>query len=158
MRVPAICNFYHTVAVQWISVVIYLFKMLVRPSSLLRPESYSLNPCHYRYTYRLFPRKKNLIRPTPLFRVMERITVADHWISELTGGRGRILGVRGLVWCPFTQTYVFVLRVKSKMNIVYISCLLQWKYINMRVCKYKLPQKIKLEGGGGGKGQPKILV
>ena len=107
MRVRAICNFYHT--------VIYLFKTRVCPSSLLRPESYS-------FVATFEPLSRQVIGTlTDCFRV--KFLIHPHPSFQSHGGdnSGGSMNFR-INRC--SRSYVFLLRVTSKMNIVYISCLL----------------------------------
>ena len=62
---------------------------------------------------------------------------------------GRILGVWGLLWCPFTHIfYVFVVRVQNEIYIVNIVCWLQLKKMHVIRSKFLKTNPNKFSNGG----------
>ena len=70
----------------------------------------------------------------------EHLSVTDQGISE-PGMRylgGRVHGIWVLFWCYFTYTlsYVFVMRVETKTDIVNNACWLRWNYMFVMWSKF----------------------
>ena len=84
----------------------------------------------------------------PLLRLLVLHVATSGGSSNFTTGGGRILGIWGLFWCPFTQTLCFCGEGRDKIHTVNIVCWQQLMYVSVIQLKFAKTNPEQISNGG----------